>query len=237
MGIQVGLSLLHIAVFFSHSLSPHLTVHRVLSPPHSIHATMAPDLNSLSSGEQMDYSQPGSSGYNVRQDATWMDPQNRRLRVLSIGAGVSGILMAYQIQKLCENVEHVIYEKNEDIAGTWLENRYPGCACDIPSHAYTYNFALNPDWPKFFSHSPDIFAYLEKVVATFDLRKYMNFNTEVVGCYWQEEKGEWLVKLREHRPGQEPRDFEDHCHLLLHGTGLLVRYRRLQPETMSETLY
>ena len=79
---------------------------------------MAPDLNSLSPGEPMDYSKPGSSGYNIRQDTTWMDPQNRRLRVLSIGAGVSGILMAYQIQKLCENVEHVIYEKNEDIAGT-----------------------------------------------------------------------------------------------------------------------
>jgi hypothetical protein len=62
---------------------------------------MAPDLNSLSSGEHMDYSKPGASGYNIRQDATWMDPQNRRLRVLSIGAGVSGILMAYQIQKLC----------------------------------------------------------------------------------------------------------------------------------------
>jgi cation diffusion facilitator CzcD-associated flavoprotein CzcO len=53
----------------------------------------------------------------------------------------------------------------------------------------------------------------------------MNFHTEVVGCYWQEEKGEWLVKLREHRPGQEPRDFEDHCHLLLHGTGLLNNYK------------
>lgn len=154
-----------------------------------------------------------------------MDPKNRRLRVLSIGAGVSGILMAYQIQKLCGNVDHIIYEKNEDIAGTWLENRYPGCACDIPSHAYTYNFALNPDWPKFFSHAPDIFAYLEKVVETFGLRKYMNFNIEVVGCYWQEEKGEWLVKLREHRPGQEPREFEDHCHMLLHGTGLLNNFK------------
>lgn len=154
-----------------------------------------------------------------------MDPKNRRLRVLSIGAGVSGILMAYQIQKLCDNFDYVIYEKNEDIAGTWLENRYPGCACDIPSHAYTYNFALNPDWPKFFSHAPDIFAYLEKVVETFDLRKYMNFNIEVVGCYWQGEKGEWLVKLREHRPGQEPREFEDHCHMLLHGTGLLNNFK------------
>jgi cation diffusion facilitator CzcD-associated flavoprotein CzcO len=186
---------------------------------------MAPDLNSLSLDEKIDYSQPGSSGYDVRQDATWMDPKNRKLRVLSIGAGVSGILMAYQIQKLCENVEHVIYEKNEDIAGTWLENRYPGCACDIPSHAYTYNFALNPDWPKFFSHAPDIFAYLEKVCKTFDLRKYMNFHTEVVGAYWQEEKGEWLVKLRENRPGQEPREFEDHCHMLLHGTGLLNNFK------------
>lgn len=185
---------------------------------------MAPDLNSLS-GEQIDYSQPGASGYSIRKDATWMDPQNRRLRVLSIGAGVSGILMAYQIQKLCENVEHVIYEKNETIAGTWWENRYPGAACDIPSHAYTYNFALNPDWPKFFSQSPDIFTYLEKVVETFDLRRLMTFNTEVVGCFWQEEKGEWLVKLREHKPGQAPREFEDHCHLLLHSTGILNNFK------------
>lgn len=79
---------------------------------------MAPDLNAVAAGGQVDYSKPGASGYNIRQDATWMDPKNRRLRVLSIGAGVSGILMAYQIQKLMDNVEHVIYEKNEDIAGT-----------------------------------------------------------------------------------------------------------------------
>lgn len=103
---------------------------------------MAPDLNAVAGGERFDYSQPGSSGYEVRQDVTWMDPKNRKLRVLSIGAGVTGILNAYQIQKHCDNVEHVVYEKNEDIAGTWLENRYPGCACDIPSHAYTYSFAL-----------------------------------------------------------------------------------------------
>src|SRR5437016_5520387 len=52
-------------------------------------------------------------------------------------------MMAYKIERDCQNVIHVIYEKNEDIGGTWLENRYPGCACDVPSHAYTYNFALN----------------------------------------------------------------------------------------------
>lgn len=51
------------------------------------------------------------------------DPSTRKLRVLAIGAGVSGIMMAYEIQKHCQNVEYVIYEKNHDIGGTWLENR------------------------------------------------------------------------------------------------------------------
>ncbi|KAK5124053.1 hypothetical protein LTR85_002250 [Meristemomyces frigidus] len=164
---------------------------------------MAPDLNAVAAGERFDYSQPGSSGYSINENLTFNDPKNRKLRVLTIGAGVTGILMAYRIQKDCGNVEHVVYEKNEDIGGTWLENRYPGAACDIPSHAYTYQFALNPDWP----------------------RKYMTFSTEVVGCYWNDEQGEWMVKLRENRPGQEPREFEDHCHLLLHGTGILNNFK------------
>ena len=103
---------------------------------------MAPDLNAVAAGGNIDYSQPGSSGYNIDQEVTWMDPKNRKLKVLTIGGGVTGILMAYQIQKHCGNIDHVIYEKNADIGGTWLENRYPGAACDIPSHAYTYQFAL-----------------------------------------------------------------------------------------------
>lgn len=55
--------------------------------------------------------------YNIPQHLTWNDPQNRKLRVLTIGAGISGILMAYRIRKDCQNVEHVIYEKNRDIGG------------------------------------------------------------------------------------------------------------------------
>ncbi|KAF2221481.1 hypothetical protein BDZ85DRAFT_301687 [Elsinoe ampelina] len=86
--------------------------------------------------------------------------------------GVSGILNTFQIQKdfLSEparsslptspdpGIEHVTYEKNHDIGGTWLDNRYPGCACVIPSHAYTYDWALNPDWPRFFSYGTEIWA-------------------------------------------------------------------------------
>ena len=112
---------------------------------------MAPDLNSLNSQalhgsrDKVDYSTPGSTGYNI-PDITLNDPKNRRMRVLSIGAGVSGIMMAYMIQKECHNVGFVVYEKNADIGGTWLENRYPGAGCDIPRHAYTLSFALYPDW-------------------------------------------------------------------------------------------
>jgi hypothetical protein len=84
------------------------------------------------------------SSYTVPK-LTLFDPANRPLKVITIGAGVSGILMAYKIQKQMQNVELKIYERNADIGGTWLLNRYPGCACDIPSHAYTYSLALNPD--------------------------------------------------------------------------------------------
>jgi len=133
--------------------------------------------------------------------------------------------MAYQIQKYCENVEHVIYERNNDIGGTWLENRYPGCACDVPSHAYTFNFALNPDWPRFFSYSPDIHAYLKKVVDIFDLQKYMNFNSEVVEARFNEDTGKWHVKIRQTQPGGETKEFEETCDLLLYATGILNNFK------------
>lgn len=73
---------------------------------------MAPDLNAVSSDGRWDYSKPGSAGYDI-PDITYDDPKNRRLKVLTIGAGFSGIMLAYEIQKYCENVEHVIYEKYE----------------------------------------------------------------------------------------------------------------------------
>ena len=123
------------------------------------------------------------------------------------------------------NVEHQIYEKNHDVGGTWLENRYPGAACDIPSHAYTLNFALNPDWPAFFSYSADIWAYLDKVCNTFNLRKYMEFNTEVMGAWWQDDIGQWKVKLKQTAPGQPPKEFEDTCDLLLHASGILNNFK------------
>jgi cation diffusion facilitator CzcD-associated flavoprotein CzcO len=70
-------------------------------------------------------------------------------------------MMAYKIQKSCKNVDLVMYDKEADLGGTWFLNKYPGAGCDIPSNAYSYNFALNPDWPQYCSHQPDIWKYRE----------------------------------------------------------------------------
>lgn len=73
------------------------------------------------------------------------DSQRRPLHVVIAGAGPSGIAMAIELIKLA-NVTFEIFEKNSDVGGTWLENRYPGAACDVASHAYQYTFEQNTDW-------------------------------------------------------------------------------------------
>jgi hypothetical protein len=70
----------------------------------------------------------------------------RKLRVVGTGAGVTGIEVAYKLSKLMTDIDLVLYDKNDAIGGTWLENRYPGCACDIPSHVYQFSWNRNPDW-------------------------------------------------------------------------------------------
>lgn len=72
-------------------------------------------------------SSPDSGVYEI-SDTTLFDPANRPVKVIGIGAGVSGLMMAYKIQTECENVELKIYEKNPNVGGTWFENRYPGYA-------------------------------------------------------------------------------------------------------------
>ncbi|KAK1964902.1 FAD/NAD(P)-binding domain-containing protein [Colletotrichum sublineola] len=123
------------------------------------------------------------------------------------------------------NVEHVIYDKNEDLEGVWFENRYPGCACDVPSHAYTLPFALNPDWPRFYSSGFEIWAYVKKVCDVFDLTKHMRFKHRVIGCYWQQDTGNWLVKTRRALPDGSTYAFEDHYTVLLYGPGLINNFR------------
>jgi len=82
------------------------------------------------------------NGDNTEYDPFDLEPLDYRrpLRVAVIGAGFSGLYMTILAEKVLKNVDLVVYEKNPELGGTWFENTYPGLACDIPAHNYTYSF-------------------------------------------------------------------------------------------------
>ena len=91
-------------------------------------------------------------------------------RALIIGTGFSGLGMAIALQK--QGVDFIILEKADEIGGTWRDNSYPGCACDVPSHLYSFSFEPNPAWSRAFSPQAEIFAYLYVDVTCIVLKFY-----------------------------------------------------------------
>jgi cation diffusion facilitator CzcD-associated flavoprotein CzcO len=118
----------------------------------------------------------------------------RAPRVLVIGAGFAGIGMAAALKR-AGHQDFEILERADRVGGVWRENTYPGAACDVPSHLYSYSFALRPDWPERFSHGPDILAYLEGTVEHLGLRDHLRLGTAVEECVWDEDALRWRVRL------------------------------------------
>jgi cation diffusion facilitator CzcD-associated flavoprotein CzcO len=108
-----------------------------------------------------------------------------------IGAGMAGILSAVKLQE-AGYTDFVVYEKADTLGGTWRENTYPGIACDVPSHLYSYSFAPNPEWSHVFSPGPEIRAYLEDVARRFDVEGRIRYRTEV--CRMAFEDGRWRIE-------------------------------------------
>lgn len=106
-----------------------------------------------------------------------------------IGAGMAGILAAIKL-KQAGHADVAVYEKADRIGGTWRDNRYPGLTCDVPAHAYTYEFAPNPEWSAYLVGGPEIQAYFEKVVDDYGIRPLIHFNSEIVRLEWQDERWE-----------------------------------------------
>ena len=90
--------------------------------------------------------------------------------VVIIGTGFSGLGMAIQLRKEGRD-DIVILEKAHDVGGTWRDNSYPGCACDIPSHMYSFSFEQNPGWSRAYSPQPEIWRYLRNVADKYGLRR------------------------------------------------------------------
>jgi cation diffusion facilitator CzcD-associated flavoprotein CzcO len=118
----------------------------------------------------------------------------RPLRIAIIGAGMSGILSAIKLREAGLD-DFVIYEKAARVGGTWRENTYPGIACDVPSHLYSYSFEPNPDWSHRFSPGDEIEAYFEGVAKRHGVLERIRFGEEVERLAWQD--GRWRLVTRE----------------------------------------
>ncbi|WP_052371684.1 flavin-containing monooxygenase [Amycolatopsis taiwanensis] len=115
--------------------------------------------------------------------------------VVIVGTGFSGLGMAIQLRKQGRE-DFVIVEKADDVGGTWRDNTYPGCACDIPSHMYSFSFEQNPSWTRAYSPQPEIWDYLRRVAKKYDLHRHIRFGQEMTGARWDADEHRWHVTTR-----------------------------------------
>lgn len=93
------------------------------------------------------------------------------------------------------NLELIILDKNEEIGGTWFENRYPGVACDVPAHAYQLSFESNPAWSHYYATGAEILRYWKAVAAKYGIDQYLRLGREVREARWHDGVRQWLVEV------------------------------------------
>ncbi|KAI1613510.1 FAD/NAD-P-binding domain-containing protein [Exophiala viscosa] len=160
-----------------------------------------------------------ADGYRIKEQLCGTE---RPMRIVHIGCGASAIALAKFLPEMLNNVSFTCYDKNEEIGGTWWENKYPGIACDIPSANYQFTWARNPNWSQFYSSGTEIWQYLKDVVVRYDLDKYMKLNHLITGTYWDDETGLWKVHIEDLISGAK---FIDHAEVLINGSGLLNNWK------------
>ncbi|HYT40430.1 MAG TPA: NAD(P)/FAD-dependent oxidoreductase, partial [Acidimicrobiia bacterium] len=121
-------------------------------------------------------------------------PSPDDFRVIIVGGGFAGLCAGIKLQKA--GIAFTIVEKNDTVGGTWLENTYPGCGVDTPSHLYSFSFAQRPDWPRYFARRDELHRYLVDLADEYGLRPSMRFGVEVESMTWQEADRRWEVSVR-----------------------------------------
>lgn len=153
--------------------------------------------------------------YTVREQPLG---STRHIRIVGIGAGASGLNMIRTLRLNLTDYEVVVYEKNADVGGTWLENRYPGCRCDIPSHNYQFSWRPKHDWSNFFASAAEIGDYLRQVCDEQGMREVIRTSHQIVSASWNEVEGMWRLAVRDLETGNK---FPDYAHFLVDGSGVL----------------
>jgi cation diffusion facilitator CzcD-associated flavoprotein CzcO len=113
--------------------------------------------------------------------------------VAVIGTGFAGLGMAIRLKQ--DGVQNfVVFERAGEVGGTWRENHYPGCCCDVPSHVYSYSFELNPNWERGFAPQSEILEYLKHCAQKYEVRPHIRFNHEVKEAAWDEGERVWRIE-------------------------------------------
>lgn len=115
-----------------------------------------------------------------------------------IGTGFAGLTAALRLKKSNRN-DFILFERATEVGGTWRDNVYPGCACDIASPLYSFADEPNPEWDQLYASQPQILGYLKDVVAKNSLQEHIQFNADIVECRFLEEHGHWLLTDRQGR--------------------------------------
>ena len=113
-------------------------------------------------------------------------------RTVIVGAGFSGIGMAVRLLRDGQR-DFVLLERADELGGTWRDNTYPGCRCDVPSHLYSFSFAPNPNWSSTFSSQPEILDYLRDVARRYGVIEHVRLDCELQGAEWDEERSAWRL--------------------------------------------
>ncbi|MCU1645721.1 MAG: Cyclohexanone monooxygenase [Nocardia sp.] len=122
-----------------------------------------------------------------------MAGQTEHKHIVIVGSGFAGIGLAIKLREAGFE-DLVILERADDLGGTWQANTYPGCACDVPSHLYSYSFAPNPNWSRTYGKQQEILEYLRSVATEHDVARQIRYGAEVVNATWDERKSIWRIE-------------------------------------------
>jgi cation diffusion facilitator CzcD-associated flavoprotein CzcO len=120
----------------------------------------------------------------------------KHLHVAIIGAGFAGVGMAIRLLQTGET-SFLVFEREAGVGGTWRINTYPGCACDVQSHVYSFSFAPNPNWSRMFAPQEEIRHYIERCCDQFGVRPYLRLHDAIAEARWHEQERRWHMKTEQ----------------------------------------
>ena len=138
---------------------------------------------------------------NLQLEDRFID-EPRRLRVAVVGAGLAGINAAILLPIKVPSIDLVVYEKNNDVGGTWLENVYPGVRCDVAAHVYQSTFSANTQWSEKFAGGAEIRDYWQSISRKYDAYKYIKLGHKVEELNWDGNEGVWVLSVKDLKTGE-----------------------------------